>query len=1801
MKNLFRFTAAVFLISMVALPLFGAGAGKEDWSDLFEGEKKVYGSEKEEKFPVNMGPFGEKEQWADHYSCMILSFFKYSDYPNYSRTYVLPFYYSIKSKLDNREKTWGFLWPGLYYYHRIDGARELTVHVPFYYSSLTETEKDRSILYLIWWGSTDNKNDGINNSYYGIYPLFNRSINKNVKTGYEKSKVAIYPLLFYWRQTTNTFNGSSYSNTFNIWPLWFYNSNSTADSKIDTTTFGFPVIPLFYYHSSPDRGHVNFLWALDFSWNRKDDERSLKRFWLMPLFFHRAGPDGYTHVIPPVHLSLRWPSGEYYWHLLPPLLWSRRSIDHKYNYKTEKSDTTYYDSFLSLLFSHYTVHKGEKKWDEKPVSRTFWFPLIPVYYYHTEPEKTHVNALWLIDLAWRKKEKGDELYRFWVMPFLFHKPGDNGYTHVLPPVFVNNRYKTGEYYTHLLPLFMSWKSSDTEYSYKTRKNEKVYSDSFMSPLFADFKNYRGVKKWEDNPESRTLWAPLIPLYYYHTEPGKTHVNALWLIDLAWRKKEKGDELYRFWLMPVVFHKPGDNGYTHVLPPVYIYNRYKTGEYYMHGLPVFMSWKSIDSTYNSASRKYEKGYSDSVVSLAYASFNDYKGDKKWDEKPYNSTFWAPLIPLFYYHTEPGKTHVNALWLIDLAWRKKEQGNELYRLWAMPFLFYKPGDRGYTHVFPPLFVWDRNREGDYYIHAFPFFMRNKKITDTYNYKTQKYDRTYSDSIISPLFVSLDKTRGGEKWDGESVQSRFWAPIIPLYYKSKSNEGTHYNIAWILDWKEDMIGSVERFWLFPFVFRKSGEGGYRHYIPFYMRPAGWTEERGFSWGLFHYNSWSPEKNVTWAWLYYNRDNLKGSTYYTHLLPFYLSWKTKERLIHYNIAGVPWQFRWEDEKKSVRFNILGFSKTAAINPFTPGVSLDFGRIEGDWYFDTDLSWLYNIVSLSNRITITNPFKKKADIRVTDLENQEKLTEELKVDDSKPDKIKGPEIGKKTEVSRDNSRFFFGFELIFGWFAYERADTKRHLRLIPLGWLTWDKDSDDKLFVIPLPVPIVSYRSQEGDSSYLVVFPFFGNQVVKKSYKYAALLNVFWYEYDDDEKETEVTALWPVFNWYSSPKRSGWRIFPLMWRKKYSGKGAFASTFISPIHYSRYKTDESGNVDLYKFVLNPVYHSKMSIEGDSTYERSFVPAILPIFGHLRHERTNAPEDVSNSMIKSGGRSDSLIQYESTDRKWFFPLAYKSEKTEVSLSGKRREEFSMYGLPFLYYSSLSQSVSNDEDKVLDIKSKRDDKKADTGYRKDYTFFLLGFYRDRTSDVTENSLFFGLYRNTYNASTDDTLHQLLWGLIRHASTKESTRFWLLPLTYYYNSQSAFEFSILMGLYKYESLEPAKKQNPMMMEMGHSSWKLFWGLIYTSRSYETVSDRITNFSAVEVKDHTSWFIPLYYYNGNEGLKKKYSYSKHVTLWYKKYEEFEDGGKTAFSSTFWFPIIPLVYRHATQDSTHWNLLGLIDWKSSPGYSRTFFLPFFYTSADKTRSHTNVLLFIDFEKENGNWDNLWVFPFYVRYWGANNEDTKVILGTYWYTSKDYERQNLLYIFDHKRYNSRDFDSYGLLFHSIKYESSPELTRMRLLWGALMSYEKFTKTGYYDHYFALGLSGLENNSRFYKNYIFPLWYYKKYHDESRGWYCVSPVTLSYFSKDKNGDFDLGVLGLLYYRNNNIPAKEDRRMILLGTLFNEVRSPERGYHSIGSFWGLLWEHEVESETDFIKTTVLKGLYKRVEYKGEVKNKYFWIF
>jgi hypothetical protein len=1252
-----------------------------------------------------------------------------------------------------------------------------------------------------------------------------------------------------------------------------------------------------------------------------------------------------------------------------------------------------------------------------------------------------------------------------IVPLLYFNRIDGDSELLATPVYYSN-INSMESDRSLLYLFW-WGRDGTTYKtsyqlfipflfYKSDglRNDNQITDSFwINPLFVSKSNINNDNsyheyrlnfslfhfyEYDSDQKSTTWWAPIIPLTYNRTSFEGGHRNFLIFLDYRWEKNDDGDKLKRFYIAPFWFWKSGDDGYNHILPPLYIHSTSQNGESYTHLLPFFIYKNDIKYDYFFTSKSNYKWFIRTSISLFHYRSDEFKGEKKWDGELMQHTEWYPIIPLYYTHTETGHdTHKNLLWLFD--WNANSEG-KLSRFWFIPFWFEGFGNPEYRHILFPIYASFKWENGEHYRHFLPllFFNWNSNI------KTKAFSGgdmpgvIYKETILSILFCYSGSY--AEEQQKEMLNRTFWFPIIPVFYRSTDiKEGSHTNLLWLIDWAGDKDGKMERFWFIPFVFYNTEEAGYKFYFPFYMRPSGNSEERGSSFGIFHYHEWSPEKRIMWAgpafaWYYPEKKEEYGL-----LLPIYAAWKSEESQ---GEILLPWSIHYKDKKRLFYINIFGISKSALFGPLNPELSVDAGTYNGRWYFDTDISWLYEIFRISTRVSINKPWdQNNSDPDLKDNSERGDLSKVF------ADEFRNkPSLQKKSTLSRETSEFFWGYKILFGWFAYERGDAKRHIRLIPLGWFTWDKDSDDKLYTVPFA--FLSYKSQELE--YFILFPLFipiyGSQKEKESYARGFLINAYWDEYNADEKLREQTILWPFINWYNSPQRQGWRLFPFVWHKEhFSGDMQISRNIIIPLlFYSESETDLNGN-PINNKVVSLLYYSRKTANTSGISGTTLCP-IIPLLYYSSYEKKIYLTE------KKTPDNDS----KEADNKQSSPKLLSIEYSQVHI------------IPLLYFSW---------DKVTVWDNGRDEKES--------SFVLLGYYSSITKREEKSSLLFGLFRKKNNLTDRSSEIGLLYGLFSYASGKES-KCYLIPFWYYYSS-------------------------------------------------------------------------------------------------------------------------------TMDK-HWNVMLFLDSKSSNNYERFFIFPFWYSTTENENSHSNILGLIDWKRDSKNrLTRSWFLPFYLWYPGEESElylftmlsyfgstpkeNTSFIAGLYLYSSEFFERQNFLFLFDHKNYIKEERESYRFLLGTIHYETSKNKTEWELAFGILFDYESYKNSENYKLDFLLFISNWERRGDYWQSSIMPFWYYK---ENSNGWSLLTPITLSYFSKDKQGDLDLGILGLLYFRNNDIPESSDTRALLGGTLYWERKKPERGYHSYGSLWGILWDYETESETGFSKFTLLKGLFKLVESNGETKYNFLWI-
>ncbi|HPJ33980.1 MAG TPA: hypothetical protein PK358_04045, partial [Spirochaetota bacterium] len=361
--------------------------------------------------------------------------------------------------------------------------------------------------------------------------------------------------------------------------------------------------------------------------------------------------------------------------------------------------------------------------------------------------------------------------------------------------------------------------------------------------------------------------------------------------------------------------------------------------------------------------------------------------------------------------------------------------------------------------------------------------------------------------------------------------------------------------------------------------------------------------------------------------------------------------------------------------------------------------------------------------------------------------------------------------------------------------------------------------------------------------------------------------------------------------------------------------------------------------------------------------------------------------------------------------------------------------------------------------------------------------------------------------------------------------------------------------------------------------------TSFLYWMFNTSVYNYSAyqgenrIPVRERETWLIPFFYYSNTTPADTGINYSDNISFSLLHYRhKLIDNEKDEY--TLWAPIIPLYYHSSDHEGSHTNIVWLIDYekKENGDFRRFWFMPVYFSRpGDEGYFH--------------------IAPFYFSSWDRpENDYTQVILGLYLHNMPGYNRQNFLYLYDHREYESSNHDEYSFLFTTLDFEIQPEIKRMRAMWGLLMDAE-WNSRGY-DIEGLLWLAAIERDGEYFHTRVLPLWYYESTEDS---YTLVIPPALTWDSRDSdNSRFQLWALGALWYRDYEPAEKSDLQAALLGTLYYKLQKPERGYESRGSLWGLLWEYETESETGFSKFSLLKFIYKRVEMDGDVQHRFIGI-
>lgn len=1855
-------------IAALAAFFFSLPAGavpRLNWADLDAPESRVYGSEKEAKYPINAF-FFEREKWEGHASFHVFWFIRGTDYPRYESSTVFPFYHHLKSKVDNRERSVYFP----FFFQQTDGGERTTL------TPLTLFAEDQNS----WWnfygwlfvryGSPDNSSRGT-----ALFPFFFHDVTP------ERTAWTIPALMRYEQRPESStlitpvfYSNAGRDETFTISPAHIYARDESE------TYWGFPVLPFLLFHSSSaEHNRWNFFSLFDYS----SYQDGSFRFFAIPFFL--KGRD--FLVIPPAYFdfsdenrTLRFGPG-YYWdttagqkdRIVGPFLWSEGSGGSTFHVFPVLYNSWNSEGAVSFSPLHSYQRSGEG--DDALVS--WGFPILPILTYHSVSQKSaHRNFLSIVDLSF---EEG-RLDRLWVLPVFF-----KGSDYLLvPPVFFDlssetetTRFGPGYYWNTtesskerlVGPVWWSSNAVTSRFHifpvlYNRFSEDETFS---VSPLH-----------FYDREESESSFGiPVIPFALYFSKEGSvTHRNFLTVVDLEWND----DRLSRLWILPFLFHgREESSSYTLVLPAYYstetdqesfsispVHFRSVSGESSATGLPVFpfLFYRSQegDAVHLSIATLFDITYRGEDMEHFWALPFVFKGQDYFALAPlyfdfsspeeslrfgpgyyYNRTnsyarsytllhryardgegkdaavsFGAPFIPFLTYHSWDGiETRHNFLTIFDLHWTQ----DRLDRVWLFPILM---KGEGYLHVLPVYISW-----------------------------SEKEGETERSRTINPLFVKWNEHSSAE--NTSRFEHMFWAPIVPLYFR-KETENESLSVAGPVVWRTGELRDLTSLWVIPFAFWRGGKDGYTAAPPFYFRNGPYDAEEGRSFGLFHYHSWSRSHDRVWALLYYHSYT---DTAYEVVFPAYWSWNTKES--QGNLL-LPVAFNYTDASKSMHINITGFSKSRQAGI----VGTSVGEKQGRWYLDTEFSWLYDAFSTSIRVSMPAALsekQKEPDLEVFAKPEFERIGERVEKEEAESEQ---PRLAKSILLSREDAYNFWSLRILYGLVAYQHADTRRHFRVLPFYWLSWDEKTDDRVYFIP--AAFLSYSAEETEYFALIpmFIPVYGKQRSGKNFveSYGAILVLR--EHDEEEKRDELSVLWPLANFYDSPAKSGSRILPFYWHRSEETDGVRVTTSVSFAHFYRSTESEGAGKSLLLAPLVPLYfQSRTRDESGTDLWRGLIPFFLYHDSPAKSELFALPGVYVQSKENSSYINVLFGLFTRTKEP---DLQETSALFSLFRSSTTPNESSTLAAPFYYKRRTAGQPELTNVMLLSYWH------SDAEGILDFTVFPVFHWSAQRSfsscDGRGGVVYLPLvyYRYAPCADPGQSEFTVASPLFARWKFNDRTRWvWTLPLVYR-STSGEDSFTNFMALTFWNSRE-GRIQDFTVLPLFHWSADLFVSPLYARwKDGENESSLVTLpfvYRASSGESNFTNFMLLSYWNSDErGLRDLsvlplFHWSSHrasnscegsgalsfSALHYYRSSSCSGEGMTFVSPLFsrwdreeaetWLTTLPFIYHTSSGTASFTNFMGLSYWNRNEG------------------SLADITILPVFHLRNGPLKVFYLFPLYRSQdeyetyfhliplvWSVSNEErwSAFAAGLYLRSSAESSRQNLLYLLDHER--NGESHSFNLAFSAVTFDWRRSGVSFSLLYG-LGARASFTSDTSADY--LLWLGSWQNSDREFHTRLLPLYYYTStesekslytplflyerspdrtkflslpfYYYRSESELSLVTVPLFYYNRtaekrmfvslpwvdiEEGGNlFQLGLLGSAYYRNYNAAERSDRRMALMGVLYNEVQRPERGYRARGSLWGLLWDYETE-DTGFRKLSVLKFLYSRTEIDGTVRQRIFGI-
>ncbi|WCL48828.1 LA_1737 family protein [Leptospira sp. GIMC2001] len=1779
------FTKSLFLFAFLIYAVTSIDA--VDFEDLEETRVKVYGSEKDKKYRLD-GFFVEWENWPrdnpTHNHFHFLWFANTTDYPKYKKNQIFPFYYDIESKIDKRKSTNYLALAG----SSVDkNGEEFKYFFPFYFQKKNEERGLDSLTFFPLFHTSSIIKNGLE-SYDLILPgyIYNSSEDKNKKN---KQTLSISP---------------------------FHISSKKIKSENEESTFWFPIVPIYYSSENSIDKHNNYFWLIDTNFDKY--QQLINRFWIIPFYFYKQAD--YTYIVPFYFHNTTTETGQSTnsWFGIIPPIYRSYSPNHSKFYLLN-----FYTSELNLKSSKNSFTMFFPFWFRSTNAAGYSETFIPFLFYNetNSDSSSHTNLLVLYD---HKNDKEGDLSRLWIAPFFFYEK--ENYKYIVPFYFHNTTTETGQsadsWFGIIPPIYRSYSPNHSKFYflnfYTSELNLQSSKDSFT--MFFPF--------WFRSTNAAGYSETFIPFLYYNETytDSSSHTNLLVLYD---QKNDKKGDLFSLWIAPFFFYEK--ENYNYIIPFYFHNTTFATDEQ-------SNSWFGIlPPIYRSYSEKH---------SLFYL-LNFYTSEKNIETTKDNFTMFFPFLfrssnaagysetflPFLYYNeTIPNSSsHTNVLIFYD---QEFDENGDLSRLWLAPICFYAKDD--YFYFIPFYFRKNKKEENDFALEASFLYYNYESSEDSskligiyYESESVTSEDKYYRNHIFPFYYSW-LNRSNIPGPVESTPESGFL-FLPFIYKNTTEDNRSFtNVLGFINYSEDDQDRIQTINVLPIRFYK--RDSYNIWFPFSFKigEEASDSDEGLHFGTFFYNRWNKEYDKMWILNYYSNEDKVNSYDTTVLFPVYNSWK-REKSEGKLVFPLYLDLNLFNEESKVfdnyNINILGIATQSTKGIFQSDIQLDIGKKSKYYYLDTDISWLYYAFRISNRIStkyIQDLFPTK--------EDSELAKEEMSVlQSSNP----SPRLVQKKEFTREDSYNFFGLNVLFGVFGYEAADTKRHIRLLPLAWLTYDTIADDNIYAGPLPLPFVWYTS--ADIEYRIIFPIYGFQKSEEAERQSYGLFLFLQEAVLEDSRIETSIVWPLVNFHSSDSKKGSRIIPIYWQRTTFSENETSDSTIVPLGLTYINRTVRTNGDESNNLFSPFVFRSKEIEKNKVQNSIFSPFAL---FYYRSEAIAEQENIGFYspiiFLNSSYKSD-----ENTKSNWFLPVPFLYHSKDANLessnwnwllianysSTKNLNTYSIF--PFV---NLSFSNGIDDNKTLKrnwlfpfFYSKSEELRKDNTVVNSYDFYspiyishqengtetniypLLGYYSEIKPNQKYWNWMFLLSQNEEGNTSSFSIFPFYsrtksdYDRLGHSSSKQ----WLAPI--FYNKVitnkdgNSLEESFYSILYANEKSYDGKTQSPIsnytlfpivLLSYSSSQGMEKWDWLFFIRS--KVSNLESSFDILPIfhkstktigsnkENSKNWLFPLYYYDKETDLKnsENQSYSFY-SLIYNSINVTNSTAPEKNSSVSFIPILPVYYHSEKGNSEYSNFLYFIQWETTKQQlSYLIFFPFYYKNDESFSGRDEKY-----------------YHFIPLYFSKKYQDDyeALICGLYVDKTKNSSYYNLLFLAEHESMHENSALTFNFLFRSIHVRSAKEAFELSILYG-------FSEIEILPESTSANLLWIAHEKReksLYQN-ILPIYYYNDTEKESTFW--LTPL-LYYVNKDEKSKLEHAVAGLVYYNNEDLITKKSLSNILLGIVYYKTVKPkERGYIGRGSLWGALWEYNTEEETNYSKFSILKILYsRRVDEDGVTNRILFFEF